>query len=232
MRTALDIDARESAHQLRGRHGRRQDGRRLAEGLTGGRQCAGAAPIAEDPIVTHAHPATGQGMQQEAPDKLPRRQCHALHPVAMTIVSPAKRHLALVHRHQAMVADGHPMGIAAQVRDHLLGRGKRRLGIDDPGVLLQRSDEAGKNLGVGQGSRGTREAQDILSVGPLEAREILAAQDLGQAFDWEEEVAALRGNPALAVWDQGATSDDPVDVDVVLERLPPGKYLGKSNLVF
>ena len=122
-------------------------------------------------------------------------------------------------------------GRAAQVRDHLLGRGKGWLGIDDPGVLLQRGDEAGKSLGVGQGSRGTREAQDLLGVGPLEAREILAAQDLGQAFDWEEEVAALRGNPARAVWDQGATGDDPVDVDVVLERLPPGmEHQGQADL--
>jgi len=131
-------------------------------------------------------------MQQEAPDKLPRRQGHDLHPVAMTIVLPAQRHLALVHRHQAMVADGHPMGRAAQVRDHLLGRGKGWLGIDDPGVLLQRGDEAGKSLGVARGVVAPAKRRTFLGVGPLEAREILAAQDHGQAFDWEEEVAALR----------------------------------------
>ena len=114
-----------------------------------------------------------------------------------------------------MIADGHPMRIAAQVGDYLRGRGKGRLGIDHPVGLLQRGDEAGKGFGVGQGGRGTREAQGVLGVGPLEAREILAAKDLGQSPDREEEVAALGGNPALAVWGQGATGDDPVDMDVV-----------------
>ena len=47
-----------------------------------------------------------------------------------------------------MIADGHPMRIAPQVGNHLRGRGKRFLGIDDPGVLLQRGDEAVKGLGV------------------------------------------------------------------------------------
>ena len=66
------------------------------------------------------------------------------------------------------------------------------------------------------------EAQGVLGGGPLETLEILAAKDLGQSPDREEEVAALGGNPALAVWGQGATGDEPVDMDVVLERLPPG----------
>ena len=172
--------------------------------------------------MTNAHPPAGQGMQQEAPDKFPRRQRHDLHPVAVAIVTPAKRHLALVHRHQAMIADGHPMRIAAQVGDHLRGRGKGRLGIDHPVGLLQRGDEAVKGCGVGQGGRGARESQGVLGVGPLEAREILAAKDLGEPFDGEEEVAALGGNPPLTVWSEGATGDDPVDMDVVLERLCPG----------
>ena len=64
VRTALDIDPREATHRLGGRRGGRRDGRRLAEGVTSGWQSVGAAPIAEEPIVTNAHPATGQGMQQ------------------------------------------------------------------------------------------------------------------------------------------------------------------------
>jgi len=114
VRTALNIDPREATHQLGGRRGGRRDGRRLAEGVTSGWQSVGAAPIAEEPVVTHTYPAAGQGMQQEAPDKFPRRQRHDLHAVAVTIVTPTKGHLALAHGHQAMVADGHAMRIAAQ----------------------------------------------------------------------------------------------------------------------
>jgi len=76
----------------------------------------------------------GKVCSRKAPDKFLRRQRHDLYPIAVARVAPAKRHLALVHRHQAMVADGHPMRIAPQVGNHLRGRGKRFLGIDDPGV--------------------------------------------------------------------------------------------------
>ena len=33
---------------------------------------------------------------------------------------------------QATVGDGDPVGIAAEIGQHLLGRAERRLGIDDP----------------------------------------------------------------------------------------------------
>jgi hypothetical protein len=59
-------------------------------------------------------------------------------------------------------------------------------------------------------------------VGPVEARAILPPQDLGEPSDREEEVAALGGHPTLTVWSEGATGTDPVDLDRVLERLPPG----------
>ena len=59
-------------------------------------------------------------------------------------------------------------------------------------------------------------------MGPVEAREIFPPKDLGEPSDREEEGAALGGNPTLTVWSEGATGDDPVDMDMVLERLPPG----------
>ena len=49
--------------------------------------------------------------------------------------------------------------------------------------------------------------------------------------DGEEEVAALGGNPTRAVWGEGATGDDPMDMDVMLERLPPGmEHQGEADL--
>src|SRR6266446_3106286 len=144
-------------------------------------------------------------MQQKAPDKFPHRQRHELHGVAVAIVSPAKRDLAILERDQAMVTDGYPMGRATQVGDHLLSRGKGFLGIDHPGVLPQRGHEAVKGLGVSQGGGRAGTAQRSLRVGLMEAREIFPPKDLGEPFDRDEEVAALGGNPTLAIWGEGAT---------------------------
>ena len=130
-----------------------------------------------------------------------------------------------------MVTDGDPMRIAPQVGNHLLGRAKGRLGIDHPGVLSQLGQEAVKGFGGSQGSCRAGTAQRSLGVCPVEAREIFPPKDLGEPFDGEEEVTALGGNPACAVWGEGATGDDPVDMDVVLERLPPGmEHQGQADL--
>src|SRR5260221_13158834 len=114
------------------------------------------------------------------------------------------------------------MGRATQGGDHLVGRGKGWLGINPPVVLLQRGNEAGKGLRMSQRGCRASQVQRSLSVGPLKAREIFPPKDLAEPFDREEEVTALGGKPALAVRGEGATGDDPVDMDVVLEGLPPG----------
>jgi hypothetical protein len=149
----------------------------------------------------------------------------------MPRVAPAKRYLALVHRHQAMGADGDPMGRAAQVRHHLLGRGNRRLGIDHPGVLPQLGQEVGKGLGVSQGGGRAGKTQGSPGVSPVEAGEIFPPQDLAEPLDREEEVAVLGGHPARAVRGESPTRDDAVDMDVMLEGLPPGmEHQGEADL--
>jgi len=55
-----------------------------------------------DPVVTNAHPAAGQGVQQEAPDKFLRDNVMTFTLLPWRESRPAKRHLALVHRHQAI----------------------------------------------------------------------------------------------------------------------------------
>jgi hypothetical protein len=98
-------------------------------------------------------------------------------------------------------------------------------------MLPQLGQEAGKGLGGSQGGGRAGKAQRSLGVSPVEAREIFPPQDLAEPFDGEEEVAALGGNPALVVWGEGATGDDPVDMDVMLERLPPGmEHQGEADL--
>jgi hypothetical protein len=111
---------------------------------------------------------------------------------------------------------------APQGGNHLRGRGPRVRGLDAPGVLLQRGDAAVKGLGGSQGSGRTCTAPRSLGVSPVEACEIVPPQDLGEPLDRAEAGTALGGNPTRAVWGEGATGDAPMDMEVVLERLPPG----------
>ncbi len=63
---------------------------------------------------------------------------------------PAKVHRCILQAHQALVADGHPMGVAAKVGDDLFRAGERALGIDHPIVGTYESEELVQRLGLGE----------------------------------------------------------------------------------
>jgi hypothetical protein len=48
------------------------------------------------------------------------------------VVFPAKRNLAVLERQETLVGDGYPMGVAAEVFDHLLRATEGRLGVNHP----------------------------------------------------------------------------------------------------
>ena len=59
----------------------------------------------------------------------------------MRIVSPSEAYALTVEAEQALVADGDAVGIAAEIAQHARRVTEGRLGIDDPVVLEQSTDE-------------------------------------------------------------------------------------------
>jgi hypothetical protein len=58
---------------------------------------------------------------------------------------------------QAIVRDGHPVGITADVVQHLLGAGKGRLRVDNPFLLSQRRQVAKKLAAIAEVLQGGEE---------------------------------------------------------------------------
>jgi hypothetical protein len=52
--------------------------------------------------------------------------------IAVSVVSPSEGHAMTIEAKQPLIADGHAMGIAAQIAQHAFGFTKSGLGIDDP----------------------------------------------------------------------------------------------------
>ena len=104
----------------------------------------------------------------------------------------------------------------------MLGRGKGRLGIDDPGLLPQRYEEALEGPRIGEGRRGPCELEAALAIGLLQGGEIFAAKHPRERVHRKEEVAPCRGNPAAAVWGQRPAGHHTVDMDMVFQGLAPG----------
>jgi hypothetical protein len=109
-------------------------------------QVLGANFIGEQSIVTDAVKATGQDMQEKAPDEFVRGQGHGL--VAITlwgaIVFPLEGDTPLITGDQTAVGDRHSMGVARQISEHGIRSSKGAFGIDDPVDIAHWADEAGE----------------------------------------------------------------------------------------
>src|SRR6516162_10524355 len=69
-------------------------------------------------------------VEEKAPQKLLHRQVHQALLLGVGGVSPAKGDLLTRQRDEAMVGDGHPMGVGAQVVQDILRAAKGRLAVD------------------------------------------------------------------------------------------------------
>jgi hypothetical protein len=70
----------------------------------------------------------------------------------------------LLEGQQAMFGDGHAMGVASQIAQHLQGPTEGRLGINDPVVVVQAAEEFCELLRIGQGGRRTGAAELVTAV--------------------------------------------------------------------
>ena len=100
-------------------------------------------------------------VEEHAPDELGRCQRHGLLAgrAGPAIVLVAEAHAAVVEAAQALVADGDPVGVTAEVVEDLLGTGEGSLRVDHPFGLAGRSEVLGEAPGVVEGVQPTGETQ-------------------------------------------------------------------------
>ena len=107
-----------------------------------------ATAIAQDAVVPNAHASLWQDVQEEAPNAYHHFQGHDVPGVSPAPMAPLERDLAILERHEAVMADGDAVGIPTEVAQDMMGRAKRRLGIDDPVLRAERLQEARKTFRV------------------------------------------------------------------------------------
>jgi hypothetical protein len=74
--------------------------------------------------------------------------------VSMPVILPAERDLVVCEINQTMVGDGHAMGVAGQIVENVLGPAEWRLGLNDPALAEQGTQEGAKRPFLGQQFRG------------------------------------------------------------------------------
>ena len=94
--------------------------------------------------IANADEAFRQHMQEETPDELVGSECHFAFRVGVAVIPPVKPDLVVIKRNQSMIGDGDPVGVAAQVTEHLFGPTEGRFDIDDPVVGMDAADQGAK----------------------------------------------------------------------------------------
>src|SRR5438552_5439904 len=94
--------------------------------------------MAEKTVVAKALEAFGHDMQQEAANELVRLQRPGFLPGLVAIILVAKTDLAVVDVEQAMVGDGHAVGITPQVIQDLFRTPEGWFGVNHPLAFAQR----------------------------------------------------------------------------------------------
>ena len=154
--------------------------------------------MAEKTVVAKALEAFGQDMQQEAANELVRLQRQGFLPGLVAIILVAKTDLAVVDVEQAMVGDGHAVGITPQVIQDLFGTSERWFGVNHPLAFAQRGQVLGESFRVTESLEGGKELELAVVKGGLEVIEEQAPEQAREHADRQEE-ARTAADPVLTV---------------------------------
>ena len=174
--------------------------------------------------------AFGEHMEEEATDKLEGRQLDASVRSGLLIVPGPEGHRLSIEGQESLVGDGHPVGVMAQVAEHVPGATEGRLGIDDPFGSSGFPHEPFEDRHVSPMPDFAGEGELPLLEGLAQAIEELSSDHLCQSPDRDQEVI-LGWYPSVTGQAQASGSNDDMQVDVEPEFLGPGvKDGGEARL--
>jgi len=109
----------------------------LTEERTAYRDGVFAVSVCQKAEVTYSDIPSGQNMKKESSDKLVCLKRHGLLTITVGIIPPEKRDVAITIGKDAVIADGDPVGISAEVLKDAFGAVEGRLAIDNPLLVIE-----------------------------------------------------------------------------------------------
>ena len=143
--------------------------------------------------------ALGQDVKQKPAHELVRGKGHDSCFVAARIVPPTKCDVTSIEGNETVIGDGDTVSVAPEVTDHLLGAAEGGLGVDDPVLAKQRSEECREALGLFQVLNRSCASQLFLPMSAPQSIDKLPPEDLAERLNGQEE-RVQRMDPSLFVW--------------------------------
>ena len=162
-----------------------------------------------------------QDVKQEPADELDRIERQELLLISVGRVSPAEGHAAIVHLQQAAIGDGHPVRIASQILEDLLGTAEGRLGIDHPVQSLELSEESIEGSRLLESSERAAKPEFVSAIGAAEQHQELAPKHLGENFAGQEESRMAGADPTGVILGDAAGGNQAVQMRMRAHLLIP-----------
>jgi|SRR5882762_1020063 len=123
---------------------------------------SGAPAIGQEAERADADKAAGQDVEQEAAQELLRTEGHHSLLITVGIIFPAESNLVMLESHEAVVGDGHAMGVAGEIAEDMMGTAEGGLGVDDPVLTEQGAQEGAEGIFVFEGLERSGEGELVL----------------------------------------------------------------------
>ena len=169
-------------------------------------------------------------MQQEATQELIVRQTGELLFVVMSRIAPAKDHLAIGKGNQAMVGDGHAMGVAAEILQYVFRTTEGTFQVDHPRLSKQWPQPSREDLGFGEQLEVFGKAELTILEGLAKCCNKLATENLAE-YRFGQEVVVWRVHPTSVIERETTGRDDTMDMGMKPDLLIPSvQHAEKTNL--
>ncbi|HET7442998.1 MAG TPA: hypothetical protein VFJ47_16975 [Terriglobales bacterium] len=148
-----------------------------AQQLKAKRENRGAPPIGEKAEMPDAYETFWEQVQKKAFQELIDGKRLQLLFVVVGGIAPAKGDLAISEADQAVIGDGHAVGIAAEILQHVFRAAKRALQIDHPVLSVEWPQPSREDLGLGEERQVCLEAEQAVLKGLLKRIHELATKE-------------------------------------------------------
>jgi len=99
-------------------------------------------PIAQEAIVSDLRKSVGKDVQQKPSDELIGVEGHQFRSVFLFRITIAEGDSFVVQFDEAIIGNGHPMGVSAEIVEDLLWISERFLAVDHPFLLVEIGEES------------------------------------------------------------------------------------------
>src|SRR5450631_1536973 len=185
--------------------------------------------IGQDAVAADAHEAFWQHVEKEAAQEVHCVEGHDALLAAVGIIAPSEADAIPVEGGDAVVGDGHAMGVAAEVAQNMFGATEGRLGVDVPVLAAKLLNQLIKHRRITEGSCWTSEVEQALAVEVAESGEELLTEDSAQNGNRQQEHRMAGMNPAPVIGRQSAAGNDCVYMVMGQQVGSPGVQDGEES---